>query len=434
MKIIQFLGELDEHGTGRYIIELNKALKMIGHDVEIVYFENSFDDDKLFVQKIPNVTCMKYGDELLNKLNSADMVFINIMIHVKAKEQSRKEFYDIVNRIDNPTVVAFNNEHGLPRWQVYYNEFTGGEDKLDLLRRIDKFVTFSPYNKLFQKLKKIYPEIDKKFVHLQHPYSFSETNNFVDFDNKYRRVTYMGRFASFKDPSYILRHRSHFIDNNYQLEMRGMVRTFTMATVPGMVYVDFNAKPRVKSPFVLELLTQKNINEYYPDESKNDPDLIHLKDRDIDKIYLFGRYKREKGMEAMSHSLFGCNFIYFKNHLMFGDNVEYTVAEMIDMGTIPLLNYELMSNCRLYDKDGNVTDKIATDYPCGICFNREGENAAEAVEQMNKLANDKKAYDKYRHECLAFYKELFNPAKVASKLIKDIMNPDNSHILARFNY
>ena len=45
MKIIQFLGELDEHGTGRYIIELNKALKMIGHDVEIVYFENSFDDD-----------------------------------------------------------------------------------------------------------------------------------------------------------------------------------------------------------------------------------------------------------------------------------------------------------------------------------------------------------------------------------------------------
>lgn len=434
MKIIQFLGELDEHGVGRYIIELNKALKEVGHDVEIIYFENEFDNDKLFVQRINNVTYMKYGEELLNKLNSVDMVFINIMIHVNAPEQSRKEFYDIVNKIDKPIVVAFNNEHGTPRWKVYYNEFTGGEDHLDLLRRIDKFVTFSPHNKLFQKLKKIYPEIDKKFVHLQHPYSFDGNNKFVDFDKKYRRVTYMGRFTMFKDPSYILRHQSHFIDNNYQLEMRGMVRTFTMATVPGMVYADFNTKPRVKSPYTFDLTTKKAIKTNYPDCFETDPDLIHANDRDISKIYLLGRYKREKGMEAMSHSLFGCNFIYFKNHLMFGDNVEYTVAEMIDMGTIPLLNYELMSNCRLYDNNGNYTDKVATDYPCGICFNRDGENISDAIKQMNDLAADKTAYDNYRKKCLEFYKELFDPVKVANKLIKDIMNPDNSHILKRFNY
>lgn len=428
MKIIQFLGELDEHGTGRYIIELNEALKMAGHDVELVYFENDFDKTKKFVQRIPNVTYMQYGQELFDKLNSADIIMLNILIHINAPEQSRKEYYDtVINKINGPKIVAFNNEHGTPRYKVFVNEFTG-EDQHDLLRKIDKFVTFSPFNKLYKKIEKEYPEISKKYIHMQHPYRFTN-QSIADFDNKYRRVTYMGRFAAFKDPSYIVRHKAEFEKNNYQLEMRGMVRTFTLAFTPGMVYDFHEDGTRTPTNNTLDLMTKKAITTRYPGEPL---DLIHFNDRDLSKVYLFGRYNREEGMEAMKHSQFGCNFIYFKNHFAFGDNVEYTVAEMVDMGTIPLLNYEIMSNCRLYDKDGNMTNKKATDYSCGICFKRDGSNISEAIDQMNKLSSDKEAYDKYRKECLEFYKELFDPVKVANKLIKDILNDDNTQSLADF--
>ena len=41
MKIIQLLGTIEGYGITRYIIELNAALKMIGHDVEVMYFNNN---------------------------------------------------------------------------------------------------------------------------------------------------------------------------------------------------------------------------------------------------------------------------------------------------------------------------------------------------------------------------------------------------------
>lgn len=432
MKIIQFLGELDEHGVGRYIIELNEALKMTGHDVEIVYFENDYDKTKSFAQVIPNVITMNYGQELFDKLNDCDIILINTLIHLEASDQERKDFYDVFNHIDGPLLIAFNNEHGTPRWKVYYNEFTGDEDGLGFLRRIDKFVTFSPWNKVFKKIEKIYPDIIKKYVHMKLPYRFADPSTYIDYDDKYKRVSYMGRFALFKDPARIVRHREDFVNNGYQLEMRGMVRTFTMAMVPYMVYVDFKANPRVKSPYVFDLTTKKALKTNYPDYFETDPDLIHVTDRDINKVYLFGKYKREKGLEAMKYAQFGCDFLWHKNPLALGDDLEYVAAEIVDMGTIPMLDYEFMEKCRVYDKDGNGTDTMAIDCPCGICLKRDGSNIDEVISQMNKLSNDKEEYNKYRLQCLEFFKNMYDPVMIANKLIKDILNPDNTQALKDF--
>lgn len=430
MKIIQFLGELDEHGVGRYIIELNAALKMAGYDVEIVYLKNSYDNSKKFVQVIPNVVTMEYGEEIINKLNSADIVLINTNVNAKAEDQYRINFYDVISKVTNPIKAAFCNDHNSPHYKTYVNDFTGGDDHLDFVRNIDKFVTFSPLNAVLKKIEKSYPDIMKKYVHLQHPYRFSETPNFAPFDKKYRRATYMGRFCQIKDPMRMLRQQQDFIDNNYQLEMRGMVRTFTLAFTPNMVYQFHEDGTRTTSPFTLDLTTPKSIMNKYPGEPI---DLIHMNDRDINKIYLFGRYKREEGMEAMKYSQYGIDFIYHKkNPIAIGDNVEYIVAEIVDVGTIPLLDYDTMANCRIYDENGELTGKMAIDYPCGICFKKDGSNIDDVMKQMNELSANKNLYDKYRNDCLAFYKKMFDPVNVANKLVKDIINPDNSKALADF--
>lgn len=433
MKIIQFLGKLPDHGCGLYVIELHNALKKIGHDVEIVHMENGFDHTIKIVQQLPAYSTLEYGQELFDKLNSADIVLINANVHHKASDEDRTHFYDAVLKIDKPIKVIFCNDHNISHYKTYINEFSGGEKGLDFVKHIDKFVTFSPFNKVFEKIKSLYPDIIKKYVHLQHPYEFSEPySRFVPFEDKYKRVSYFGRFSRIKDPMFLLRQQQDFIDNGYQLEMRGMVRTFTMAFTPGFIY-EFEGNDtsnKTLSTRTLDLLTKKALRELYPNEN---PNLIHLNDRDINKIYLLGPYMRNDGMEAMRYSQFSVDLINIKNPIAAGNNVEYVVAEAIDSGTIPLLNYDWMEHCRIYDKNSKLTDKTAMDFSCGMCVKKDGSNIAEVMKQMNELSSNKEAYDKYRKECFDFYKEMFDPVKVATRFINDITNPDNFEALSEFD-
>ena len=64
MKIIQLLGTIEGYGITRYIIELNAALKMIGHDVEVMYFNNNLKSTNN-TQNIPDLICMDYGHAAL---------------------------------------------------------------------------------------------------------------------------------------------------------------------------------------------------------------------------------------------------------------------------------------------------------------------------------------------------------------------------------
>jgi DNA gyrase subunit B len=104
-----------------------------------------------------------------------------------------------------------------------------------LLKHIDKFVTFSPHNTIYKKIQKVYPEIESKYVHMALPYTFTD-REVVPFEDKYRRITYLGRFAPFKDPMRLTRNRQSFVDNNYQLELRGIARTIASACVDGFLY------------------------------------------------------------------------------------------------------------------------------------------------------------------------------------------------------
>lgn len=430
MKIIQLAGRIEGSGVTRYIIELNKALKSEGHDVEIVYFVNDQKHEN-DMQNIPNLVSMKYSQELIDKINSSDILMINSLISVKAKQNHRDDFYKLLRETSGPKKVLFCNDHNIMGMRSYY-----GLDFLDdpdiLMKHIDKFVTFSPHNVVLKKIQKVYPEIINKYVHLQHPYTFTDDIEQVPFEKKYRRITYLGRFANFKDPMRLTRHRQEFIDNEYQVELRGIARTIASACVPGFLY-DFNEAGERIGPAAgtLDLTTGKKVIEkMYPGESV---DLIHMNDRDLSKVYMFGRYKREDGMKATSYALFGCDFCWNKNPLIYGDNIEYAVAEILDAGSIPMVDYSTMENCMAY-KDNKRTDVPLLTMPTGIALKQDGSNIDEVIEEMNKLASDKVAYDNYLKICKAVYKAHFDPHRVAKRLVEDIMNDDNSYALKEFGF
>lgn len=428
MRIIQLLGSIEGYGITRYVIELNAALKMTGHDVSVIYFNNNLKAET-GTQNIPDLKVMDYGQELIDILNSADIVLIHTLINKKAKDEHRANFYRLASEVTNPIKAIFCNDHNSTAgYKTFVNEFTG-EDGLDFVRNIDKFITFSPLNPNFQKILKDYPDLMGKYVHLQHPYRFTESIN-VDFEKKYRRVSYIGRFSMLKDPMLLMRHREQFAANNYQLEMRGLDRSPAVAFTPGLIYEFHPDGTREPAYHTVEYISPKNIEKDHP--GKTAKDLVHWNDRDLNKMYLFGRYKRDEGLEAVSYSLFGCNFNHNRVTKRLGNNIEYSVAEIIDAGTIPLLNYETMANCQLYDKNGRLLPENAIDYKCGICFKKDGSNFDEAMEQLNTLASNKELYDEYRKECLEFYKKLYDPEMVANRLIKDLTSTDNTEALSEF--
>ena len=424
MKIIQLAGRIEGSGVTRYIIELNNALKMEGHDAQIIYFNNNLKSANT-MQNVPDLITMDYGQELIDTINSADILFINSPISVKADQVYRDNFFKLIREVSGPIKVMFCNDHNIMGMRSYYGlDFVNDPDIL--LKHVDKFVTFSPHNTIYKKIQKVYPEIESKYVHMALPYTFTD-REVVPFEDKYRRVTYLGRFAPFKDPMRLTRNRQAFIDNNYQLELRGIARTIASACVDGFLYdIDANGN-RTPAKNTLDLTGgNKAIARLFPNE---EPDLIHFTDRDINKVYMFGRYEREAGMKATSYALFGCDFYFHKNPFALGDTMEYAIAEIIDAGTIPLLDKETIDSFRVYDENGMRTNDSMANYPCGIGIAKDGSNIDEAIAQMNALAEDKEAYDKYRKECLEFYKDFYDPQKIARRLIKDILSQDNSEAL-----
>lgn len=426
MKIIQLLGRIEGSGVTRYIIELNNALRAVGHDVEAIYFENNLKPEN-GMQNVPNLIKMQYSTELIDKLNSADIILINSLISKKATDFHKLNFYKLIREIKGPIKALFCIDHNLAGIRSYYGDDYIKDPNL-ILKHIDKFVTFSPCAPVISKIKEYYPEIINKYVHLHLLYNFSN-DNFIDFDKKYKRITYLGRIAGFKDPIRLLRCQNELTEAGYQLEMRGILPTIGAAGVPDLLYqLDDNGKKIGPSKRTINLINEKEISRLYPDE---DASLIHFNNRDIDKIYIFGRYKREDGMNAVKYSMFGCDFYWHKNPLAFGDTYEFCIAEIMDSGTIPLLDYSTGVNCKCHN-NGYRTNTSFLDNDAGIYLKYDGSNINEVIEQMNYLSNNKNVYDAFRQNCFNIFKEHYNPSAIVNRLISDLINDDNYNGLAEF--
>ena len=63
---------------------------------------------------------------------------------------------------------------------------------------------------------------------------------------------------------------------------------------------------------------------------------------------------------------------------------------------------------------------------------KDGSNFDEALAQINKLSANKDLYNQYRHDCLEFYKKLYDPKMIATRLVKDLTSTDNSEALSEF--
>ena len=91
------MARIEGSGVTRYVIELNKGLVKAGHDVDIIYVRaNEKPEMNNFTQDIPNAVYYDYTDELVDKLNSADLVIVNSIMEKRANPECHDKWMNTI--------------------------------------------------------------------------------------------------------------------------------------------------------------------------------------------------------------------------------------------------------------------------------------------------------------------------------------------------
>ena len=429
MKIIQILPRIEGCGITRFVCEMNTALKAIGVDVTVATFlsdSKSVDMKMRYGSSVPGIVVWGYSDDVISEINSADFVFIHSLMDAKTDEKYRNSFKDLIINKITAKKVLFVNDRKMMSIRTYYGDWTIDED---FVKSIDFFCMFTSNTPVYNILKERYGlDILKKYIHLGHPYTFDERKLlWKPFEKKYKRVTYLGRFATFKDPCRLIRAKEYFDAGGFQCELRGIARCIATAFQQDL----FNHLDEKGNKLGLSEKTL-DISPAYKKRNHIIDDMVDVTDRN-NKIYVFREYQREEGIKAISSSMFGANFYRLLSDDEYGDSIEYSIAEMVDAGTIPVMDWDMGHAVHLC-KDGRATKDTIYDKDMGIFIKKDLSNINEAIDKLNAICADAKCYNTYRNRCFKLYQQHFDPKSVAQCLIDDLVSHSNNDDAAQVDF
>lgn len=413
MKIALVVGRSFEGaGVTRYVIELESFLRK--KNIEHTVFDM---DDKKWprrtMQAIPsyeNITKENISNfhDILNKF---DYVFIHSVPSVKHSQWAIDGF---LNMLKNTTAkkIVFQNDHKIASIWRNANFF-------EICNISDGIVSFSVDSPFYKKLIELYGEnIKSKFIQLNNGF-----NNFDDYlkyrnkeDFRYKKITYLGRFATFKQPERLFAFLPYTQQNNLLLEMKGVERSLGALHI---FYGDY--ENRIPHPNIIEI-GKKTDPKLYEDNLK----------RDLSKIYIFGPYVYEDGMKALSTSLVGADF-YHLNDTAYGNSIEYALGEIVGVGAIPMLDYGCAENCYTL-QNGKPTNTRFLDLDTyGLYLKKDLSNVEEVVEKINEIYSNKTLHKKYQDCSYEVTKEHFNGESVYSLLLENIQKIQKHKVIKQKN-
>lgn len=421
MKIVQLMARIEGSGVTRYVIELNKGLKLAGHDVEVIYVKaHEKAEMKNGTQDIPFAVEYDYSDETVKHLNEADLVIINSIMEKKADPKYHDLWMDLVMHKITTRKAIVCNDHNVLGFAAYYGPLLHNSE---FWLAFDKIITFAPKAMVAQKICLACgeEEFNKRFVHLilPHVYSEDDKKNWVSFDQKLRRITYLGRHSGFKDPTRLLRGRDKFYEHDYELEMRGIKRTINVSTIPDLLY-SFDEEGN-RHPSTACIMASDKKWRVANGIALDDP-MLDTPKREKGWCYVFDAYKRDEGLKIVAKSAFGCDFFNLKNDGCYGDDFEYSIFEIIQMGSIPLLDWDAGRACKMYDENTNCLNKSALELGLGIFIKKDLSNLDECLEQMDDLMNNPQKYDEMRNKIFDAFKKNCDAKSIAQKMVNECMN------------
>lgn len=414
MKIIQVFSNFTGTGQTAYVIALHNELVRQGHDVKMFHF--SKNDTISFDTTALNLHHKEFCQETYDEMNQADVILINGLVHKKEAQEYQDAYLDMLQYHVTTRKVLFIHSHIYNSWSRA--NYTQRLVTKEFLCSMDKICGFTPDNLVMKKFISVMgqEEFDKRFVHLLLPHAFSK-DLWVDVNKKQKKISYFGRLVRLKDPERLIDMRNELWDNGWQIEMRGVVRSIGALSFRNLCFNFDENGNMTKEPSDATLFLTGKLKEKYG-LNKKDEVCIDLNSTDR-KIFVFGRYQLADGLKAMAMQSFGVDFFNLSTHA-YGDTIEYAIYDIVNCGTIPVLDEEMGKHIHLYE-NGKRIDKTLYSENAGIFIKADLSNVNEAIQQMNELYNDKSKYEAFRENCFNVYKEFANPEWIVKNLISDIL-------------
>ena len=320
MKIAILMGRgIEGCGVTRYAIETQKWYESQGMQCDIyASLDKKWPRRKSQENKIIEFT----NDEILalsRKLNlEYDCIFYQSLPAKKGhSELYQNEFFEyLVVAITKPLKIAFQNDHKL-------QSLSRNSKIWETMKHMDAAFTFSFETAFAKKMKEEAPLVPLYLLRNGFDFESIRSKHWKSTEDQLKRITYLGRFAGFKEPHRLVDMQPQLASAGILTELRGIERSRGSLI---MFYHD----PEVR--------LNPRTNFYEVTKKNPEPEV-----KSLDYAYIYGPYQRDEGIEELSNSMFGANFFNL-DASAYGDIIEYATLEIIAAGAIPVLDKHWAEN------------------------------------------------------------------------------------------
>jgi len=353
-------------GVTRFMSEFEDYVNGYTPHSKVIVF--SIQDKKWPREKAQNIRAKiikpSQLDNLVKFLNEEfDVVIYNSIPAKKGfTEEYKSDFLEkVVRGVTVPKKFSIQNDHKIHSLGRNANLF-------EINAEMDGIFTFAKDTVFAKKLKENIPGVESKLMTFKNGMNFEVLEKFrKPINERLKKITYLGRFATFKQPWRLYDFNSYLKDRDFIVELEGIERSIGAIN---FMFKDLENNKEYNGIRMIDCTNPKK-SCYVPKE-KQTPGLP----------YVYGPYNRFEALESLSHSLFNCNFFNMKES--FGDLLEYATLEGIAIGTIPVLDYDFGVKSGLIDVEN-----------FGLFLKEDLSNAEEIADRMEEIWNNLSLRQKY---------------------------------------
>ena len=387
MKVAILLGRgIEGCGVTRFALEQEKWFKK----QKSIICEIFASDDKKWGRRNAQQHTIKTfeNDRVKGLAKILDEEYDIVYYHSLAGRSNSEEYQNLwfeylVKGVTKPLKIAFQHDHKL-------GSLVRNHKVWETMMYMDACFTHSLGSPFCKKLKEkgIKTPVDTFSV----GFDFDSLAHVIrPVNRQLKRVSYFGRFAGFKDPERIVDMQPLLQQSGFFSELRGIERS--IGSLP-LFYNDTKDRENTYKTNIYEV-------------NKKNPDPFL---KSLTKTYIYGPYNRVEGLAELSASMFGADFFNLDSD-SHSNNMEYSMAEIIAVGCIPLFDVNWAKNTR------HINGELFNDLKSFAIFS-DRDNFTKTIAEMEVLANDLEYRDKFRRNSFELAKEHCD----SSKAFKDILN------------
>jgi hypothetical protein len=392
MKISILLGRgVEGCGVTRFATEFQNYLTSQGYEC------NTYAslDKKWGRKNSQNINVIEFTNEeinkIKNKLNESDIVFYQSLPSKSNSDIYKEKFFnELVVNVTKPIKIIFQNDHHVMSLNRNHNLW-------ETVDNVDCAFTFGKGTVFYKKIQDYNITTPVKFFNNGH--DFNKLKHLIKKD-QIKKVSYLGRFATFKDPKRMIYLQPMLKEHGIYSEARGIEKSI-------------GAKCKFFSKNEKNIKDGEFENIMYRSKSIDD-------EQDINFLNVYGPYERLSTLELLSNNMFGANFFNLPVN-QYSNILEYSTLEMINVGMINIVDKHWAEN------NYHIQGDSFFDLDCFVYSDKN--NLQDTVDQIVTLSNNrdlrrkkrKLAYEVAKTHCSVevAFKDLIEKSKKITKREKE---------------